>query len=231
MDRIEQGEHMADKRYSTREQAVFIFNAIPAIRCLDSVKALMDITECPANDDEVAKRDAAVMSAIWDIRYGNSDNDELVELLSNEYAGPPATKAYLHDRGLTPFSDDGIAWSLSARMGDDERCASVHSPLFYSNAFAHAITYFITRGWGLSATHVQSGRRGWEFEQSHNAYDCSILIAVLDVLFEREIITREQHSSACGDIIDLKGRHPRSYSLWSNRFAEELAPLMAKAAL
>lgn len=177
-------------QHTSIQYARFIIDSIPCIRELPAIQHLCRTVD---KDTPTEERDKAVMRAIWAIRSARPENgksqEALRRLLSDNYELLPKTKAFLtwykknrYEQKLskweTPFSDDGLKWG--------DTCCD----MWYSNAFDHAMTYHITRGWGLSSNFVNlPNHNGWNYSKSYSGYDvdCSVWLAVVEALSIKEL--------------------------------------------
>lgn len=167
---------------SSIEYAKFVINNIPCLKDIDSVQALLEIKD-PGNDEAlIQERDQTVMQAIWDIR--SSKLEGIRKLLSCRYELLPKTRAYLEwfgsnpDTRDAPFDYDGLKWN------------DTYLNMWYYNAFDHAITYHITRGWGLSAAFDSYQHKGWNYSEDYSfrPVDCSVWLATVEALSLQQAI-------------------------------------------
>lgn len=184
--------------HTSYEYASFILKSIPDLFRIESVKRLFDITEDPGDDpDKTAARDKAVMEAIWDIRDSVSEKDGTKSLIEAKYDDMEQTDGYIKGKkGKLPFNVDGIVWNTLLEEKGIEPPSASRGGMKYANAFDHALTYFITRGWGLSRKYITPSlarslakdKNGWEFNCVINPQDFSIWLSVVEALHNEDVI-------------------------------------------
>lgn len=163
--------------------ARFFINNIPWLKSIPEVESLLHINGPSAEQSKTDDRDNAVMKAIRAIRNDEPESPCPGELLRGHYAQLPRTIAYIewYERNFSgsPFpKGDGIIWG-NAPHGKK-----------YLNALDHAITYYITRGWGLSGAYsVDKTVYGYNNENPcHPDKDASIWLATVEALSLQQVI-------------------------------------------
>lgn len=166
--------------HTSIEYAKFVITKLLCLGEIASVSELLKFGK-PETDGDRKRLDKAVMQAIWDIRNASVDSN-LGKLLNRDYEYLHKTKTYLDSRKHPPFDFDGLVWNTKVR-GQSEGCSSPVIGMFYSNAFDHAITYHITRGWGLSEEFVhRTTGNGWSYNNGRKGTDPSIWLSSIEAL-------------------------------------------------
>ena len=179
-----------------RKYVRYVIGRIPGLAELAPLQELLKLQQSCSP----SARDTTVLRAIWAMRNNLAQSSELSWLVSSAYERMPRTAAYLASRSTPPFDYDGIIWTEAYPMPDIE--ASLTKGCRYLNAFDHAMTALIVRGWGLSGSCACDGT-GWKPDASiATLWDASITLSLFEALSELAGASRAQERCICEQAIE-----------------------------
>lgn len=172
--------------------------------------------------------DATTLSAVANTRAFLARSGEFSWLADIHHERLPHTKDHLdgkfnyssrREKGqeTRPFCHDGISWDTASREYDTDWLAALKELGYdfnhekgcrYLNAFDHAMTAFIARGWGLSASSTCDGTAWKPSGGIGTLWDASIALSLFEALSELADASQAQERDICeraiSDILHLR---------------------------
>lgn len=185
-----------DTRNDARKYVCHVIGRIPGLARLAPIQELLKLQQSCSP----SVHDATALRAIWTMRSYLAQSSELSWLVSSAYERMPRTAAYLAGRSTPPFEYDGIVWTEAYPMPGID--FDPKKGCRYLNAFDHAMTALIVRGWGLSGSCVCNGA-GWKPDTDiATLWDASITLSLFEALVELAGASHAQERCICEQAIE-----------------------------